>query len=67
MYRQGILGPLTLLREPLFQLHILGMEETGIRERPFGPKETPEAEAAADEAASAAEATKVCEDIDALH
>lgn len=39
---QGMLGPLVLLREPLFQLYVLGMDETGMRERPFGPKEEPE-------------------------
>jgi hypothetical protein len=38
----GILGPVMMVREPLFQVHIFGMDETGVRERPFGPKEEPE-------------------------
>lgn len=92
-----MLGPIMIMREPLFQVYVLGtsphpnhhststadfhaaqpnyprpsithisslflllfcplpgMDETGIRERPFGPKEVPEEEGAnADEAAAA--------------
>jgi hypothetical protein len=49
---QGLLGPFSLLRDPMFQVYILGMEETGVRERPFGPKEEtqPEGEGGAAEA-----------------
>ena len=40
--KQGMLGPIMMIREPLFQVYLLGMDEVGIRERPFGPKEEPE-------------------------
>jgi len=32
------MGPIVMVREPLFQIHMLGMNEDGIRERPFGSK-----------------------------
>lgn len=34
-----MLGPMMMIREPIFQVYLLGMDEVGIRERPFGPKE----------------------------
>ena len=56
----GILGPVMMVREPLFQVHVFGMDETGIRERPFGPKEEPESveEPEGDEEGAVAEGTE---------